>query len=409
MEFFKASLWEIKTAPSLKILGGVLAAGHLIQFLFWQTTGQLPLQYAMESAPMCWPLFDSCNWIRIFPIPMLKVFLYAYAFFSLSSLFFFFFTRFTSFAFFLLVCAFVPGFLLYIQDFRLSSNPGYVLFLFTVLYMLVPGKGRLFRLFIVSYFVASGLLKLSPEWLTGSWFTQHWTIHTKLAEWLAVLSTLIELLASAALLLRDGRYFWTGWATLFAYLCALWWATGYFGPTLFLGLLIFMAAQDLETRKSDREFIYQSFIRPEPTKLWSNLLMLLFWLSLAATHLNFPGRQLFTPLSAVLTPHPVAATESCEQSTYAIYKNHSAEIEVPERAGRPETMKCSPYLRFLDIKSLCERHGSDPDFQTIASFLSIRRLRDSHFHKAFEVRDFCNPNVTFKSLGLSAWTTNVAE
>lgn len=409
MEFFKSSIWEIKTASSLKILGGMLAAGHLIQFLFWQTTGQLPLQYALETSPMCWPLFDSCTWLRILPLAVLKVFLYAYAFFAFSSLFFFFFTRFTGFAFFLLVCTFVPGFILYIQDYRLSSNPGYVLFLFTFFYMLVPGKARLFRLFVVSFFIASGLMKLSPEWLSGSWFMQHWPIHAKLAEWLAVLSTLIELIASAALLLRDARYFWTGWITLFSYLCLQWWAMGYFGPTLFLGFLIFIGAQDLEMRKSDREFIYQSFIRPEPTKLWTNILMLAFWLSLAAAHFHFPGRHLLLPISSVFAPHPVASTETCEQSTYAIYKSHTDEIEVPARAGRPETMQCSPYLRFLDIKSLCQNHASDPDFQTIASFLSIRRLRDSHYKNAFEVRDFCNSNVTFKSLGLSTWITSGRE
>src|SRR4051812_47749765 len=136
MEFFKASLWEIKKSSSLVILGGVLAIGHLIQFLFWQTAGELPLQYVMEPAPMCWPIFDSCGWLRVLPFGFLKVLLYAYGFFSLSSFFFFFFTRFSGFAFFLLVWTFIPGFILYIQDYRLSSNPGYVLFLFTTLYLL---------------------------------------------------------------------------------------------------------------------------------------------------------------------------------------------------------------------------------------------------------------------------------
>ena len=409
MEFFKASIWEIKTSSSLKILGGMLALGHLIQFIFWQTAGQLPLLYAMEAAPMCWPIFDSCGWVRILPIAVLKILMFAYAFFAGSSIFFFLFTRFTGFAFFLLVCAFAPGFLLYIQDFRLSSNPGYLLFLLSFFYLLVPGKGRLFRLFIVSFFVASGLRKLSPEWLTGSWFLMHWPLQGKLAEWLAVLSTLIELLAAAAMLLRDARYFWTGWLTMAAYLGVQWWATGYFGPTFYLGLLVFLAAQDFEMRKSDREYIYQSFIRPEPSKLWSNALMLAFWLSLAAAHLHFPGRKLLLPISAILNPHPVAAAETCEQSTYAIYKTRSEEIDVPPRMGRPETMQCSPYLRFLDIKSLCQSHSADPDFKTISSFLSVRRLRDATSKRAFEVRDFCNADLTFKSLGLSTWITSVTE
>jgi hypothetical protein len=415
MELFKASLWEIKKSSSLKILGGVLAIAHLIQFLFWQNTGQLPLQYMLEPAPMCWPMFDSCQWLRILPIGFMRVLLYAYGVVSLISFLFFFFTRFSGAGLFFLFCAFVPGLLLYIQDFRLSSNPGYALFLFTFLYMIMPGKDRLFRYFIVSFFVASGILKLTPEWLTGDWFLEHWPhMPGKLAEWLAALSVLIELIAAPALLFRDGRYFWTGWITMFVYLCATWWATGYYGPTLFLGLLIFLAAYDLEQRKTEREFIYQSFIRPEPSKVWCNILLALFWIGVAAAHIHFPGRKLLMPLSSLLVPHPVSASERCEQSTFAVFKDHMEEIDVPEKAGRPEAMQCHPYLRFLDIKSMCAAFAakeSEPQsqFVTIASFLNTRRLKDAHFNKVFEVRDFCNPNLTFKSLGLTSWISSIGE
>jgi hypothetical protein len=409
MEIFRASIWEIKKSSSLKILGGVLALSHLLQFIFWQTNGQLPLQYMLEPQPMCWPMFESCTWLRIFPIALMRAFLFGYGFFATLSFLFFFFTRFTGFAFSLLVLALAPGLLLYVQDYRLSSNPGYVLMMFSLLYLFVPGKARLFRVFIVSFFVASGILKLSSEWLSGDWFLEHWPMPAKLAEWLAALSGLIELVGAAALLFRDGRYFWSAWIVMFGYLSVTWWATGFYGPTLFLGLLIFLAAQDLEMRKGDREFIYQSFIRPEPTKLWSNILLGIFWLSLAAAHFHLPGARLFRPVSSLLIPHPIAASQKCDQTTYAIFKDYTEEITVPEKAGRPDAMQCHPYLRFLDLKSLCANHSKENGFETIASFLSVRRPQDAHFKKAFEVRDFCSSNLTFKSLGLSTWITSNEE
>lgn len=409
MELFKASLWEIKKSSSLKVLGGVLAVAHAIQFLFWQHAGQLPLQYMMEPAPMCWPMFDSCQWLRILPIGFMRLLLYFYGGVSLISFFFFFFTRFTGTGLFFLLLAFIPGLLLYVQDFRLSSNPGYMLFLFTFMFLLMPGKTRLFRYFIVSFFVATGIIKLTPEWLTGDWFLEHWKMPVKLAEWLAALAALIELIAAVALLFRDARYFWSGWVIMFLYLTGMWWATGYYGPTLFLGLLIFLAAYDLETRKIEREYIYQSFIRPEPSKFWANFLMVLFWVGVAAAHMNFPGRKLILPLASIFNPHPVAAAEHCEQSTYAIFKDRVEEIELGEKAGRPEAMQCHPYLRFLDIKSLCQSLAKDDQFQTIASFLNIRRLRDAQFQNVFEVKDFCNPSLTFKSLGLTTWISSMGE
>src|SRR5205809_1036713 len=106
MDIFKSSIWEIKKSTSLKVLGGVLATAHLIQFYFWLNAGELPLQYMLEPQPMCWPFFDSCNILRILPVGLMRILFYGYGFFAGVSLLFFFFTRFSGFAFALLVCAF---------------------------------------------------------------------------------------------------------------------------------------------------------------------------------------------------------------------------------------------------------------------------------------------------------------
>ena len=347
--------------------------------------------------------------MRLLPASILGFLLIAYAIFAMGSFLFFFFTRFSGPGYFLLLFALFPFLILYFQDFRLSSNPGYALILFTFLFLFIPDKSRVFRWVVVSYFVASGLLKLSPEWLTGMWFTQHWTMPVKLGEWLAALSAIVELIAPAALLFRDGRYFWTGWVAVVAYLSATWWVSGFYGPTLFLSLMVYLAAQDLENRKIDREYIYQSFVRPEPSQIWCAVLVAAFWLAIATAHVNFPGRHFFQPLSYILLPHSTAASEQCEQSTYAIYKDRVEVVQVPEYAGRPETMQCSPYLHFLDLKALCQTYSEKPNFQTIASYFNVRRLQDSEFRRAFEVRDICNPDITFKSLGLSTWTTSAAD
>src|SRR6185437_12393940 len=118
-----------------KVIGAVLALGHLVQFWFWQTSGQLPISYALEPSPMCWPMFDTCQFVRLFPIGLLKFFLYGYGCFAFAAFAFFMFTRFTGFAFKLLIIAAILGFLLYVQDYRLSSNPGYLVFLFTLLFL----------------------------------------------------------------------------------------------------------------------------------------------------------------------------------------------------------------------------------------------------------------------------------
>lgn len=399
MELLRSNFWEIKKSPSLTILGGLLALAHLLQFFYWMQHGQLPLRYMQESAPMCWPMFESCEWVRALPMGLMRALIYAYAVFAAVAAGFFFFTRFAVAGFVMLLLAFIPGLFLYVQDFRLSSNPGYALYLFSFLFLFIPDKVRLFRFFFVSFFVASGLMKLSPEWLTGDWFLGRWHLPAKLAEWFAALSALIELIATTALLFKDGRYFWTGWATLFVYLAASWWATNYYGPGLFIGLLIFLAVSDLEARKTERDHLYQSFIRPEPTRFWSNSLIAVFWLAMAAQNLHFPGQNMLSPLSRLLVPNQEAVSDQCEQSTYAIFKNRVEVIEAPVVVGRPLSMQCHPYLRFLDLKAMCQSYSQKPEFQTIASYLRTKHLRDRQYKSVFSIEDFCSGTVSFKEIG----------
>ena len=42
MEIFRANIWEIKKAGSLRSLGGLLALFHIFLFTYWVKQGDLP-------------------------------------------------------------------------------------------------------------------------------------------------------------------------------------------------------------------------------------------------------------------------------------------------------------------------------------------------------------------------------
>ena len=205
-------------------------------------------------------------------------------------------------------------------------------------WLFLPSKVLSFKLLLAGYFVTSGIHKLSPEWLTGRWFIDNLNIPVKLAEWFAALSTIIEFIAPAVLFLKDGRYFISAFLTLLAYLGGLIYIGGFLAPTM-LGLMLFVfALQLLEERRIEREFIYQSFIRPEPSVVWSGLIVGVFVLGQALPWIP----SLPVPLQkagVVLSLKKRAKINECRQTTYLVYQNRIEELlsdsKIGCRRGKP--------------------------------------------------------------------------
>lgn len=319
-------------------------------------------------------------------------------------------TELVGLGFYLLLIGSVLGLTLYIQDLRLSSNEGYFVFFLTFAYLFVPSKHRLMRWLIVSFFVARGISQASPDWLTGNWYLDHMTLPIKLAEWLAALSVLVLAIGGATLLLRDGRYFWSGWSLLLLFESANLYMGEFLQSSLSMGALIYVALDELELRKAEREYIYQSFIRPEPSILMGGLLLAFFWAAQIVPSLNVHGATGLTNFLDIWALHPEAAHEDCSQRTFAIYKNRIEEITVKPQISRQPAMQCNVYMRFLDLKALCKQQkDSDSDFITIGSMFQVRSFREKRARRPFEYHDICNPELTYKRLGEVEWNTNLGK
>ncbi|MBX3021336.1 MAG: hypothetical protein KF799_06615 [Bdellovibrionales bacterium] len=408
MELLRANLYEIKKSGSLKTLGGLLALFHLLQFYLWYDQGHLPLKFVQQGLPMCRSLFETCDWLNVIPFGLLSTFYWTYAIFMGIAALALLLTDLVALGYYLMLIASLCGLVLYFQDLRLSSNEGYFIFMMTFAYMFVPSKHRLMRWMVVSFFVARGMSQASPDWLTGNWYMEHLSLPVKLAEWLAAVSVLVQMIGGAILLFRDGRYFWTGWVSLFAFECANLYMGEVLQGSISLGALLYVAFDELELRKAEREYLYQSFIRPEPSFVWGGILLAFFWCAQLAPMVSMGkaggGVKAFLDVFAL---HPEAAHEDCEQHTFAIYKDRVEEIDVKAQISRQASMVCNVYMRFLDLKGTCKQlQENSSDFITLASELQVRNYREKTAVRAFEVADFCNPDLTFKRLSEVEWNTN---
>jgi hypothetical protein len=347
---------------------------------------------------------ENCEWMRALPFGFLSFLFYAYGVFVALSALFFLLSELVGLAYYLLLIGGVLAMILYFQDLRLSSNEGYFILFLSFAYLLVPSKHRLMRWLVVSFFAARGLSQASPDWLSGVWYLEHLGLPIKLGEWLAALSVLVQMIGGAALLLRDGRYFWTGWISIFLFEGFNLYVGEFMSASLAMGALLYVALDEIELRKAEREYVYQSFIRPEPSFLWGGILLAFFW---SAQLTPFAGLDRQSRVKAwldVWALHPEAAHEECDQRTFAIFKDRIEEVAVEPQVSRQPAMMCNTYLRFLDLKATCKQMAeADPNFVTLSSVLQVRNFREKTNYRAFEIKDFCNAELTFKRLGDVKW------
>jgi hypothetical protein len=406
MGFLQANLWEINKSFSLRFLGAVLALSQGVIAFNWFYGANSPLKFARHSTTVCWPMITNCSWVKLLSPGIIDATFWIFALSICLSITLFIFTRAGGVSAFFLWVASLLGFFLYTQDFRLSSNAGFLTFFLSFIFLLIPSKAISFRFIIFAIYLAFALLKLNADWLSGFWILEKVSAPDKLGEWVAALITLIELIAPAMLLIRDGRYFWSGWFALIAYHSAMAWLGLTHLSFLFIGLLIFLGLSDLEDRKLEREYIYQSFIHPEPSRFWTFLILTLFGFCQFASHYSwFSNNTGVRSAVQLFTPYPISLVENCKGQLWKVYQNGWRQAEFPQVAGRDNSMKCHPYLRFLDLKSECETLKKEAGFVTVAAIFESKRLFEGSSQVHFQSSDVCDANYQFSDVGRVKWNT----
>lgn len=398
MEFLKSNLWEIKKSSALQIFGGLLAITHALTFWFWLRAGKLPLLYHADPSPMCWGMLENCHWTKWISAGFMEFAFYAYGAMAALAILTFFFSRLVGFGWVLLAGLLFLKALFYVQDLRLGANIHYLLFVLNFCYLFISNKANLLRWLLISFYVASGLLKLSPNWLSGQWFIDQLHVPIKLAEWLAGITVLAEFLAPVALMFRDLRNFLIAYFVLIAYHGVMWYAGGYFEPLNMLIVLQLAALLFYEERKIEREYLYQSFIRPEPSPAWLWFGLTLFWLVQLLPYIPHHPHKLLKQTEIMMALAPIAAAEECESTTFLVYDDRLEEYDLAPPAERPLAFRCNSYLRFLDLKAACQKLQSDGKFKTLMSYFQVRGLRDKDYHTTFASEDICHPDVTYHNL-----------
>lgn len=410
MKFFETNLWEINKSFALRFLGAILAFSQALIAYQWFNGSNSPLLFSRQTTTVCWPIFSACSWVKLLSPGVIDAAYWIFVVSLVVAILFFLLTRAAGASAFFLWLSTLFGFFLYTHDFRLSSNAGFLTFFLSFIYLLIPSKIFSFRFIVFAVYLSFALMKLNSDWLSGYWIMEKVQVPIKLGEWLAALTTLVEWIAPATLLIRDGRYFWSGWLTLMAYHVAMAWLGLTHLSLLFIGLLIFFGLVDLEERKLEREYIYQSFIHPEPSRFWTFLILIVFAFCQLSQHFSWWNHRTNVQSSVSLfTPYPISRVENCSGLLWKIYESGWQQTNFPTAEGRDSSMRCYPYLRFLDLKAECELMKKEPGFKTLAAVFESKRLFEGTSQIHFQSSDICNSKYQFSDVGQVKWNTNHAR
>lgn len=408
MDWIKTNLWEIKQSSTLRWFGFLLACAHLITFISWTFQGNLPLKYYSDSIPMCWSAFENCQVLHVFSPTQFHLIYYFFPILALTSSLMFLSLRLYGGGWFFLLLSFLFKLVLYFQDSRLSSNAHYLLTLIQLVYLFVPQKKTILKYLIVSFIVALGSLRLNADWLSGIWLQQQTGLHQKVCEWLAAISTLIELITPWFLVSRKSQNIVLGFFLLIAYFTVYFFVGDGFTSIIFILFLLFYPLYYYEQRRIEMQYLYQSYIRPEASQAWGPLVLLVFWILQALPLIRYHNPRIHLLTEGLALENFASATE-CHQTSFALFKNESKEILSQETNSRPHRLNCDPFMHFLDIKSYCHTLSKEAGFVNIASSFLVRSLNDKNFQRVFESNNICGSDVNFSNVGKSGWNQNQAN
>lgn len=407
MEYIKSTLWEINKSFSTRALGFILALTNIYSYFNWQYHSTAFQGLISGASHVCWPFFKSCDTAFLLTASQINIVFGAFTFFSTLAVLSFLSSRLLAVGWLAMLIALVLKSVLYLQDYRFSSNVHYILFIVHFCYLLFPQRKLLFKFLVLAFYLNTGLLKINSEWLSGSQVLADSTLDLKALQLLSMAILLIECVVPFGLFFKHKQFRLVSLITLMCYNIFIWASGGGFYALVQLSFLVVFALEALEfNRYDDSLLVYQSYIRPEPTKVWIPVIVT-FYAMMQLLPILFETTQASGSEGHLLSLNPIRAKFQCENITYI---NQSKKIEHIELFDQGQSGQCDPYIIYRKIKSICDEQKSKADFKGITEIFIQKHNKSKQPSQIFKIDNFCDENIKYTSIRSKKWmvttTTN---
>jgi hypothetical protein len=399
--WFRRQIEEIRADPALMFYGVALALANVFTWYHWQYRAGVPQMIGGDAAPLCWPFWEDCR--SLLPAWVVNRLLWGYLLLSVVAGWCFLVRRVAT-GYWLLVAINVMRTAVMVQDYRLRANHHYMLNWVVLAFLFLPGKRALLHHVLVSLYFWAGMLKLTPEWLSGAalYGQDRLWIPASLVPASCVYVVLLETTLVFGLYSRQNWIFWATLAQFGAFHVFSWPIVGFWYPTLMFCLLSILPLARLLHRRSE----WVTWARPAlaPRSALTAAVLAVF-ASLQMIPRAFPGDSAVTGEGRVFALHMFDALIVCEAKlTYRLTDGSTRERVLDEPRRMPHRSRCDPIVYFDIAKNACRErwHGVvDVDLD-----LRSRHSREPEYHQTIDIRNFCAANPTYDMWRHNAWIAN---
>ncbi len=386
---------EIRVSRAFQLYGACLAFTHLLSFYAWHIHDDFVVRTLTRDFPVCWPFFEDCHALRPMPESLVSMFLWAYGAVALASLVLFIANRskFTVAATVLLGLSLVLKVFVSVQDYRFMGNFHYMAYFAHLVFLFTPDKKRALPLLLVSFYVAAGLIKFTPEWLEGQTLLQHTFLKGPWLKAACVYVIILEIALAPFLLSSRPTLRWLVLAQLIVFHIFSWHIVGYLYPLMMLALLAFFPLQWCLDRKASGGII--------PPRFVSYLVLGVFWTAQSGP-LWFRGDSRITSEGRIFSLNMLDAKTECRELLVLRARGQTLDLS-DHNLDLGHRIGCDPLVHLQWAQHHCRARGSLDGFEGIDIRFESRLRPENAFTPLIRIDDICNKTLSFSLFRKNEW------
>ena len=381
MTLFHRNIDEINEKKELKYIFWLLNGINFVVALFWLNKSIEPLQ---ASEAICWPFFNQCQ-----ALPHHLTGNLTFGLIILTGLIFFpLFIRAIRTLYLLYILSFLLKLCIYLLHYSYSHNIIALIFLIELFLLFIPNKTKNVTALTLLFLIWTGLSNINLNWLSGMELQNFQPqINIKVLEWIAAIAIITKLTAPFMVLSKAKSIFNPGIIALAAITIGLTALTRQMYTLLPLFLILYIFIARVYGARRDRETLYQSFMKPEPSNLWVLLGMMVFLALQGLPNVPHPLKALRqTPFSFIEKKVPT----NCFSHTHIISEHEILSLKPNIKKSNGSNFICHVDLN-NQIKPLCEKYKDITPLYVQRTFYQ-KKLSESEYRQVFNTQTECPNN-----------------
>lgn len=348
---------------------------------------------------ICWPMLPNCRELRVLDADQLRLAMYALGVGSLVPAGLFATGRGIAVAWWALLGLNVVKHALILLDFQMRLNQHLMAFWVTLAFLFLPAKRTTLKLLVVLFYFWAGVLKLTPEWLTGAaLYAKPWPLDGPLLPWATGYVLVLEIALIWALLWERSKAAWLTLAQLIVFHLYSFLIVSFFYPLVMFAILAIFPLSWCLDPKAPPLVSELTARRLAP----ASLVVAALFSFLQILPKLFPGDTAVTGQGRLLSVHMFDAYTSC-QSAARVRMKQGPSLRLNLYRPMAPRIHCDPIVHLSRARNVCYKNRNNRRFEDVDLLLRSKRTTDSELRTIVDLKNVCTEPVRYRLFWPNAW------